>query len=158
MTVDSAVLSTSAPTPGSNERRLLSGAVVGLTLVAVPSALVAHLTAGWAAVLSVLLGLGFVLLLFGGSALLLLRAAKQRTSGILLLSVGAAVRIPLYLVSLLLLSRVTWIDARALALATLVGIAVTLAVELRVLARSPQMFWIDPQAPAASEVSDATRS
>ncbi len=158
MTAEAAVAAASPPVPGTDERRVLFGAIVGISLVAGPTALIAYLAAGWAALASAMVGLGFVLLLFGGSALLLLRAAKQRASGILLLSIGAAVRIPLYLVSLVLLSRVTWIDGRALALATLVAIAVTLAVELRVLARSPQMFWIDPQARAALEVSDATRS
>lgn len=158
MSADAVAMPTAGSTPGADERRLLVAAVAGIGLVAVPTAFIGHATGGWTAVASAMVGLGFVLLLFGGSALLLLRAAKQRTSGILLLSMGAAVRIPLYLISLLLLSRVAWIDGRALALATLVGIAVTLAVELRVLARSPQMFWIDPEARAASEVSNATRS
>jgi len=157
MALDRADLDDHQPVAGADERKLVTGAVVVLAALAAPAAGVGYLLAGWEAAVSALLGLAFVLVLFGGSAALLVRAARQRDNGIAVLVIGALVRLPLYLVSLALLSQLSWIHGRSLALATLVAVAVTLAYELRLIARSPRMFWIDPEA-AASSVSDATRS
>lgn len=146
------------PAAGAEERKLVVGALGVLSLLAVPAAGIAYGVVGWEGAVSALLGLGFVLLLFGGSAVLLVRAARKGDNGIVVLVIGAVVRLPLYLASLALLSRLSWVHGRSLALATLVAVAVTLAYELRLIARSPRMFWIDPEAAAASGVADATRS
>lgn len=146
------------PAAGAEERKLVVGALGVLSLLAVPAAGIAYAVVGWEGAVSALLGLGFVLLLFGGSAVLLVRAARRGDNGIVVLVIGAVVRLPLYLASLALLSRLSWVHGRSLALATLVAVAVTLAYELRLIARSPRMFWIDPEAAAASGVADATRS
>ncbi len=157
MALDAAEVGGHRPTPGSDERKLVRGALLVLSALALPTIGVGYASVGWEGAVSALLGLSFVLLLFGGSAVLLVRAARRRDDGIAVLVVGALVRLPLYLVSLALLSQLSWIHGRSLALATLVGVAVTLAYELRLIARSPRMFWIDPEA-AASTVVDATRS
>jgi hypothetical protein len=146
------------PAPGTDERKLVVGALVVLAALAAPAAVVAYVVVGWDGAASALLGLGFVLLLFGGSAVLLVRAAVRGDNGITVLVVGALVRLPMYLVSLMLLSRLSWVHGRSLALSTAAAVAVTLAYELRLIARSPRMFWIDPEAAAASAASDATRS
>lgn len=145
------------PAPGTDERKLVTGAMIVLALLALPTAAVGYLAVGFDGAVSGLLGLGFVALMFAGSGVLLQRSARQRDNGIVVLVIGVLVRLPLYLVSLALLSRLSWVHGRSLALATVVAIAVTLAYELRLIARSPRMFWIDPEAHASS-VSDATRS
>lgn len=144
--------------PGRDERTLVTGASVAIAVVGLPAGSIAYLVAGWNGVVSALVGLGFVWVLFGGSALLLVRAAQQRRAGIATLVVGAAVRLVLYLVALTLLSQLSWVHGRSLALATAAAVAVTLAYELWLIARSPRMFWIDPEAVRPSAVSNATRS
>ena len=145
------------PAPGTDERKLVTGALLVVAVLAPPSAIVGYLAVGFDGAASTLLGLGFVALMFAGSGVLLQRSARQRDNGIMILVIGVLVRLPLYLVSLALLSRLSWVHGRSLALATVVAIAVTLAYELRLIARSPRMFWIDPEAHASS-VTDATRS
>lgn len=157
LTVDAVAATPTVPTPGADERRLVAGAATVLALLVVPVVVVAAWTVGWQGAISAVLGLGFVLVMFGGSALLLVRAAQRRDNGVGVLVLGALVRLPLYLVCLAALNQVSWVHGRSLALATAVAVAVTLAYELRLIARSPRMFWIDPEA-AASSVSDATRS
>jgi hypothetical protein len=157
MTVDASRETAAEPAPGTDERKLVRGAVVAVSLLAVPAAAIAYASAGWHAAASALLGLGFVLVMFGGSAMLLVRAAERRDNGIAPMVVGVLLRLPLYLVALAGLSQLSWVHGRALALATAVAVAITLAYELRLIARSPRMFWIDPEAHASS-VSDATRS
>jgi hypothetical protein len=144
--------------PGTDERRLVAAAAGALVAVAVPTVLVASVVVGWQGAVSALIGVGFVLLLFGGSAVLLVRAAERRDNGIAVLVGGALVRLPLYLVCLTALHRLSWVHGRSLALATFIAVAVTLVVELRLISRSPRMFWIDPETAASSAVSDATRS
>lgn len=144
--------------PGRDERTLVTGASVAIAVVGLPAGSIAYLVAGWNGVVSAMVGLGFVWVLFGGSALLLVRAARQRRAGIATLVVGAVARVVLYLVVLTLLSQLSWVHGRSLALATAAAVAVTLAYELWLIARSPRMFWIDPEAVRPSAVSNATRS
>lgn len=157
-TSDGAVAVRDAVVPGRDERALVAGATAAVVAVGVPAGSIAYLAVGWDAVLSAMVGLLFVWLLFGGSALLLVRAARQRRAGIAILVVGAAVRLVLYLVVLTLLNQLSWVHGRSLALATAAAVAVTLAYELWLIARSPRMFWIDPEAVRPSAVSNATRS
>jgi len=150
---------TSAPViAGRDERALVVGATTAVAVVGLPAGSIAYLVAGWNGAASAVIGLVFVWVLFAGSALLLVRAARQHRAGIALLVVGAAVRLVLYLVVLILLSQLSWVHGRSLALATAAAVAVTLAYELWLIARSPRMFWIDPEAVRPSAVSNATRS
>lgn len=136
--------------PRAAERRLVRGAVVTIALLALPVSAVAWAVVGPAGAVSALIGLGLVLVLFGASAAALVYAASRtKGAGIGVLVGGAALRLPLYLVVLLALSRVPWVHGRSLAAATAVAVAVTLATELRLLSSSPQLFWIDV-APAPS--------
>lgn len=144
--------------PGTDERRLVTGAAAAVAAVGLPAGVLAYLAAGWNGVLSAMVGLGLVWVLFGGSALLLVRAARRREAGIAILVVGALGRLVLYLVVLSLLNQLSWVHGRSLALATAAAVAVTLAHELWLIARSPRMFWIDPEAVRPSAVSNATRS
>lgn len=147
------------PAPGADERRLATGAALTLALLAVPVCAVAWIVAGAAGALSALIGLGFVLVLFGASAALLaVVAARQDGAGIGILAVGAALRLPLYVGVLAALSDVAWVHGRSLAAATAIAIAVTLAAELRLLARSPRLFWVDAAAARPPAFRHDTRS
>jgi hypothetical protein len=144
----------SAPEPGSDERRLARGAVVTLALLSIPTAGIAYLVAGWPGAVSALLGIGLVLVLFGGSALLLVKLARQRAAGVGPLVLGAMIRLPFYVLALALLTRLDWVHGRSLAAATGLAVAVTLAVELRLMSRMPRLFWIDPSARPSTAVGD----
>lgn len=132
------------PRPGSGERRLALGAAVALALTAVPTLLVAGLVAGAPGVLGAAIGLSFVALLFVGSALALAWAAARGHGGALGVLVGGALgRLLLYAAALAALSGVEGLHRESLAIATAVAVAVTLAYELRLLARSPELFRVE---------------
>lgn len=137
-----------ADTPaGSDERRLVRVAVGTVGALAAPVAGTAWLIAGPGAALSAIIGLGLVLLLFGASAAALAWVAARRGgAGIGVLAGGALLRLPLYLLVLFALSGVSWVHGRSLAAATAVAVAVTLGTELRMLARTPRLFWVDAAA------------
>jgi hypothetical protein len=143
----------------ADERRLAYGAVAALAVLAVPVALVAGLAAGWPGAVSALLGLSFVLVLFGASASLLAWVARRRHDRAIAVLVGGAVgRLLFYLVALLVLAQFGWVHRVSLALATGVAVAVTLAFELVLLSRMPHLFWIDAGAARTTAVPHATRS
>ncbi len=147
------------PPPGAAEWELARGAVWTLGVLAVPVTTAAWLLVGPAAALSALIGLGFVLVLFGASAALLaVVAARQAGAGIGILAAGAALRLPLYLGVLTALSDVTWVHGRSLAAATAIAVTITLAAELRMLARSPRLFWVDAAAARPPAFRRDTRS
>lgn len=135
------------------------GAVTTLALLSVPVTAVTWTVVSPAAALSALIGLGFVLVLFGASAGLLTWVATHGAgSGIWILTGGMAVRVPLYILALTLLSRVPWVHGRSLAAATAIAIVVTLAAELRLIARTPRLFWVDATATRPSAPANDTRS
>ncbi len=145
--------------PG-DQRRLAVGAARVLTLLAPPTVGVAAAVAGWPGAIGALVGLGFVLVLFGASALLLswVSARALAASGVMILVVGSVVRLALYFVVLLGLSRVDWVHGRSLGAATALAIAVTLAYELRLLSRMQRLFWVDAGAGRPSATANDTRS
>lgn len=144
---------------GADERRLARGAVGVLAVLALPVCVVAGVMAGWPGAVSALLGLGFVLVLFGSSAVLLAWVAERHGgAGIGILVGGAICRVTFYFAALLALAQIPWVDRVSLALATGVAVAVTLAYELVLLARMPRLFWIDTGADRPLVGSHATRS
>ena len=151
------------PEPAADERQLATGALRVLTMLAVPAGAIAWSATGPAGFVSALIGLGLVLVLFGGSALVLAWAAGRGSdAGLSLLVGGAFARLMLYAVTLSLLGQVSWVHRPSLALTTVTAIALTLAFELRLLARSPRLFWLDTAAGSSTSVagvpSTATRS
>jgi hypothetical protein len=144
------------PELAPDERALAIGATRLLSLLAVPSAALAWLLAGPSGAAGALVGLGLVLVLFGASAWLLAWVAARRSdAGIGLLVAGSAGRLVLYVVTLSLLSQVSWVHPRSLAVTTAAAIAVTLAYELRLLARTPRLFWLDPAAAPSPRLAGA---
>lgn len=149
-----------APRPGVAERQLVRVAVRALALLLLPVTGVAYLLRGVPGALGAALGLGLVLVLFGASAWVLAVVAERRMAeaGIGVLVGAAALRIVFYLAVLLGLSDVSVIDGRSLAAATVIAIAVSLAVELRTLATTPQLFWIDAAAVTPAVLAHDSRS
>jgi hypothetical protein len=162
-----------------DERRLAGGALRILAILAPPVIGVAYFVAGWAGAISALIGLGFVLVMFSASAAILAWVSARSSSGqdtddttdagtsgdlaagkgVGLMVLGAAVRLPLYIVALVLLERVSWIHGRSLAAATAIAVVATLAYELRLIATMPRLFWVDPAAGStAAAPTDDTRS
>lgn len=141
----------SRPAPGSAERRLAVGALRALGILAVPVLAVAGAAAGLPGMLGAAVGLGFVALLFGASAWALSWAvARGHRSALGVLVGGALARLMVYAAALAALSRVETLHRTSLALATAVAVAVTLAYELRLLARTPQLFWVETEQQGAS--------
>jgi hypothetical protein len=133
--------------PGCDERRLLAGTLRTLAVVAVVLASGAALLDGWTTAASMLLGVGLVAVLFGGSAAVLAWAASNARGGAVGLQVGAGLgRLVLYALVLSGLTGVGWVNRPALALGTVLAFAITLGYELRALSRLPRLYWVDATA------------
>jgi hypothetical protein len=88
-------------------------------------------------------GLSLVLVLFGGAALLHVWAGRLSPSAWAgAVAAGFGGRLVLYTLVLAALSRVEGLHWPSLAAATAVGFVATLAVELRVLTKHPELFWL----------------
>jgi hypothetical protein len=152
----------SGDTPPMDERELAVGALRALALLAVPVAGGAAWLVGWNGAVSALIGLGFVLVLFGASAALLVwvagRPGIDGAGSVGILVVGAMVRLPLYVAALFGLTQLSWVHGRSLAAATGIAVAVTLAYELRLLSRMPRLFWVDAQAGGSTTAANDARS
>lgn len=143
----------------TDERRLLSGAVGVLGVLALPTVVVATLLAGWPGAAGAIAGLGLVAVLFTGSAALLGwvgRRAPSRAAGVML--AGAFGRLAFYVLALSILARVEWLHRPSLAIATAIAVGVTLAYELRLVSRMPRLFWVDSRAGRPTAVLTTTRS
>lgn len=137
----------STESTGADHRRLALRALVLLVVLAVPTSLAAWLVAGVPGVLGALIGLGFVALLFSAASASLAFAVDHvphAATGVLL--TGALCRLAIYAVALGEMSKVDWVHRPSLAIATAVGATITLAAELRWLARSPRLFHVDAAA------------
>ena len=134
----------------------MTGALLAVGLLAAVVLPLAGVRAGAPGVVGAAVGLALVVVLFAVGAGLLGVAARRPSGGIGLLAAGAAVRLAGYLIVLDLLRGDPRVDAASLALATAAGIAVTLAAELRLLSRMPELFILD--ADATRRPATATRS
>ena len=131
---------------GAEERHLARGTLLTLGSLGVVVGIVAGLLIGPQGAASALVGVGFVALLFGVSSLALAwSAARGGESALALLAGGALARLVLYAVALAGLGQLEWVHRPSLALATGGAVAITLAYELRALARRPHLFFIDAQ-------------
>lgn len=144
---------------GRDERRLASRALWALAALAVPAAVAAGVVAGASGVAGVLVGLGLVALLFAGAAWLLsLVVGARPTTALTVMVMGVGARLLAYVAVLTGLDATGWVHRPSLAAATGLGIALTLAVELRLLAATPRLFWIDADTDRPRAVGNATRS
>jgi hypothetical protein len=123
------------------------------------------LVVGWsvgsaAAAASAVAGVGLSALLFGLSVSLLwwctTRGSRDSVVGVFV--GGFGVRLAAYPVILAQLAQTSWLHAEALAAGVGVSLVITLTAELLWLARSPQLFHVDPEAGRPTTLSPATRS
>jgi hypothetical protein len=149
----------------TDEQKLLRGVFGALGVIMVVVVSGAWILLDLFAALSAAIGVGFVALMFGGSAAILARVARSQSpfltgsGGVMALAAAAMIRLPVYLLALWGLSRVAWIHPRSLALAVVIGIVVTLVFELRLVSALPRLFWIDtsvarPTVPATDSRSE----
>lgn len=149
----------------TDEQKLLRGVFGALSVIAVVVVSGAWILVDFYAALSAGIGVLFVTLMFGGSAAILAYVAQSQSrfltgrGGVMALAAAAMIRLPVYLLALWGLSRVAWIHPRSLALAVVIGIAVTLVYELRLVSALPRLFWIDtsvarPTVPATDSRSE----
>lgn len=145
----------SADPTGADHRRLALRALVLLGVLAVPTSVVAWLVADGAGVLGALIGIGFVALLFSAASASLAWAVDHAPdAAVAVLAGGAFVRLALYAAVLVGLSRVDWVHPPSLAIATAVAATITLAAEMRWLARSPRLFHVDAAAARPTTADD----
>lgn len=144
---------------GVDERRLSVGALRVLGLLALPLGGGAAMLSGLPGLAGALSGLALVALLFAGAAALLALVVDLRpTTALSALVMGLGLRLLAYVAVLSALDAQGWVHRPSLAAATGLGIAITLAYELRLLATMPRLFWIDADADRPRAVSNATRS
>lgn len=147
-----------APT-GKPERRLARQTSSFLGVLGIVVVAVAWLVVDAPAALSAAVGVGFVGLLFGAAAWLLVWAVDRSPGLTVAILVGGVVtRLMLYAAALFGLSRVDWIHRPSLAMATATAVLITLTYEVRALIRAPELFWIDADAGRPQVVPHATRS
>lgn len=142
-----------------DERHLVTGALRALAVLAVPAAGLGALAAGVAGALGAVTGLALVALLFAGAAgLLCLVADRRPTTALAVMISGIPARLLAYAAILNALGGSGRVHGPSLAAATVLGIAITLAVELRLLASTPRLFWVEPDRVRPQAVINATRS
>lgn len=115
-----------------------------LALLVVPLVGGAWAVAGAGGALGAATGMLFVLVLFGLSGLALTLVASHSSSAVVAVSLGGVlVRLLAYPVVLALLAPVEALHRPSLAAATAVAFVATLAYEMRVMSRTPGLFWLD---------------
>ncbi len=131
---------------------LARGALLAVVAIALPAVGVAAWLHGSAGAAAAGAGLGLVLVLFGAAALLHARAARCSPQGFAaLVMAGFGGRLAVYTLALTGLSRLEGLHWPTLVITTALGIACTLAVELWLLARRPELFWVRTDRTVLSE-------
>jgi hypothetical protein len=141
----SAVGSSAPPRPdGRAELRLGLRAVMVLAALAVPVTAVAAAIQGARGALGAIAGMTLVAVLFGGGGLVQAMAARRGVAQMgSTVMVGLGARLLTYLIALVALAQVDVLHRPSLAVATLLGVIAATAYEMRVMARTPQLFWVE---------------
>lgn len=133
--------------PARRELVLARGALAALAVIAVPVLAGAAASQGLAGLSGAAAGLGLVLVLFGLAGVLHGWAARlPPRAWVAAVAGGFVARLAIYLLALWGLAAVDRLHRPSLAVATAVGFFATLLYELRVLSRTPQLFWVEPGA------------
>jgi hypothetical protein len=134
----------SVPTDdGAAELRLARRAVLLLAALAIPVAAAAAALEGGPGLLGALVGTGLVALLFGGGGAvqaLAVRRGVTEMGAILMAGLGA--RLLGYLVALVALAQVDTLHRPSLAIATALAVVVATYYEMRLISRTPELFWV----------------
>jgi hypothetical protein len=131
-------------TGGRGELRLARDAGFALLALAVPVLTVAGVLQGIAGIVGAAAGLGLVAVLFVAAGVAQGLAARRSSSTVLAVAIGGfGIRLAVYLAVLQALGQVSVLHRPSLALATAFGFVVTLYYEMRVISRTPELFWVD---------------
>lgn len=143
------------PAVGRPELRLAGKALLAIGVLAVPVAVAAGVVEGVPGVVGALAGLGLVAVLFGASGAAMAFAARRVPSAMVRVAViGFAVRLALYVAVLQVLGQAATVHRGSLAIATAVGVVVTLYYELRLISKTPQLFWVESDDARRGDVHD----
>lgn len=146
-----------APGPASGGAAALAARTwLLLAALGVLAAGTAGLSVGRDGAVSATVGVGLVAILFGVSVVLLRWTAARPQAALGVLLAGLGVRVVTYLLVLDAASGAAWLHGASLALATVAAFAITLVAELVWLARTPQLFLIDPAPRPRGESLDRT--
>ncbi len=115
-----------------------------LLVLGVVAATAAGQAVGSDGAISATVGVGLVAILFGVSVVLLRWTVTRPQAALGVLLAGLGGRVVAYLVVLDAASNAAWLHGASLALATVAAFAITLVAELVWLARTPQLFALDP--------------
>jgi hypothetical protein len=130
-----------------------------LAVLAVLGATIGGVAFGAGAAWSAVVGVALAAVLFGVSVLLLvLTIWRSSDANLGLLIGGLGIRLASYLVILDATATTAWLHRETLAVSVAVALAVTMVAEFVWLARSPQLFNVDPEAGRPAVASTATRS
>jgi hypothetical protein len=128
---------------GRAELRLARRALVALSLLAVPTAAVAWAVEGVAGALGAVAGVGLVAVLFAGGGLVqsvAVRRGGDALGGVVLAGLGA--RLFTYVIALIALGQVAALHRPSLAAATAVAVVCATYYEMRLISRTPELFWV----------------
>jgi hypothetical protein len=128
---------------GRAEARLAVRALRSLALLAIPVVAAAAALQGLPGALGAAAGLALVGVLFGGGGLvqaLAVRRGVEQMGAVMLGGLGA--RLLAYVVALMALEGIAALHRPSLALATAVGLVWATIYEMRLISRTPELFWV----------------
>lgn len=140
------------PARGRAELRLAGQAGGVLLLVAIPVLAGAFLLEGLPGLRGASVGIGLVAILFVAAGLLQAWATRLSPSGMVaVMASGLGLRLACYLAALQVLGGVEGLHRPSLAAATAIAFVVTLQHEMRLINRTPELFWVDARPARAGE-------
>jgi hypothetical protein len=143
-------------TGGRGALRLARQALLVLVALAVPTLLAAGALRGRPGVTGAAAGLALVGVLFGVAGLAQALAARRSPSALIaVVLTGLAFRLVIYLAALQALGSLPALHRPSLALATAFGLVVTLTYEMRLVSRTPELFWVDAGGDRSGERASA---
>lgn len=122
---------------------VVRGAMLALALVAVPTLIIAGGLQGVPGLVGAAAGLGLAAVLFGVSGLCYVWSGRcAGRDAVRVMVAGLSARIVGYLAGFAALTGVDSLHRPSLAAAAAAGLAVGLTCELRLLHRTPQLYWV----------------
>jgi hypothetical protein len=139
---------TAAPSPVTPadpvELRLARSAALFLVALSIPVLALAALLQGTAGLASAAIGAGVVIGMFLMAGATMSWAAKISPAALMGAVLGGfLVRLMIYAGLIILLSPVPWLHGPTLAIATAVLLVAALAFEVRLVSRTPSLFWVN---------------
>ena len=143
---------TPQPVSGDNpiELDLARSAVKFLLVLGAPVIAVAALLEGAAGAWSATIGAAVVIGMFLMAGALMSWAARISPTALMAAVLGGyVIRLVIYALLIVLLRPVEWLSGPSLAIATAVLLVAVLVWEVRLVSRTPNLFWVDASAGSA---------